>query len=79
MFIQDLNHLEVVTEVSNIEGARGGNNRPQPGFALAEAYSNAGAYGTILANTFTNSSTYAQSSQWGSSASSNSASQSLAS
>ncbi|CAD5944049.1 hypothetical protein [Planktothrix agardhii] len=81
MFIQDLSHLEVVTEASNIEGAGGGGHKPpkQPGFALATAYTNASAYGTILANTITDTFTYAGSGQWGSSAGSRSYSQSVAS
>ncbi len=80
MLIQDLNHLEVVTEASNIEGAGGGHKPPkQPGFAFATANSSASAYGTILANTVTNTYTYADSSQWGTSAGSGSYSQAVAS
>jgi len=66
MFIQDLSHLEVVTEASNIEGAgRGGHNPPPPkppGFALSLGNANAYASGVNFAGSLTNVGTYALSS-----------------
>jgi hypothetical protein len=44
MFIQDLNHLEVVDEASNIKGG---------GVIFADAYAGAYANGNYFASTFT--------------------------
>ncbi|CAD5929596.1 hypothetical protein [Planktothrix agardhii] len=73
MFIQDLNHLEVVSEETNIEGGRRGS-----GAAFADAYSNAYASGRNFAQTFTSTYTDAHVSRWGTSTSSNSCASSVA-
>ncbi|CAD5915158.1 hypothetical protein [Planktothrix agardhii] len=49
MFIQDLNHLEVVNEETNVEG----------GIVFADAYANANAQGSYFAATFTSTYTSA--------------------
>ena len=55
MFVQDLNHLEVVNEASNIKG----------GIVFADAYAGANANGNYFASTFTRTYTAAsQGSSW---------------
>ena len=69
MFIQDLNHLEVVSEASNIKGGRS---------AFADAFSNAYASGRNFAASYTYTFTDAYVSRRSAGASSNSSASSVA-